>query len=91
MAAVPAGVALAQESETVELLHAAAAIPIAAVLGVIALVLGSRGRREVRFTLGRVGGDGLARAGRFLGGLAPYLALTAALAVGFYGLLNLLD
>ena len=91
VAAVPAAVAVAQRSDAVELLHAAAAIPVAAVLGVVALVLGSRGRRQVHFTLGRVGGDGLARLGRLLGGLALYVALTAALAVGFYGLLNLFD
>ena len=91
LAVVPAAVAVAQISDTVELLHAAVAIPVAAVLGIAALVLGSRGRRAARLTLGRVGGDRLARLGRLLGGLAVYVAVTAALAVGFYGLLNLFD
>ena len=91
VAAVPVAVAVAQASDAVELLHAAAAIPVAAVLGTVALVLGTRGRRAARLTLGRVGGDRLARTGRVLGGLAVYVALTAALAVGFYGLLNLFD
>jgi hypothetical protein len=65
------------------------AIPVAVVLGVVAIVLGRRSRREVEWTLGRLGGLGLARAGTLLGTLAICLALTASLALGFYGLLVL--
>ena len=39
-------------------------------------------------TLGRVGGARLARAGKFLGVLSLCIGLTAALALGFYALLN---
>ncbi len=89
LAALPTGVVLAQRLEGVRLLDAAFSVPVAAVLGVIALGLGGNARREVQLTLGRVGEDGLARTGRLLGGLALYLALTAALALGVYGLLTL--
>nr|MBA3364910.1 hypothetical protein [Actinomycetota bacterium] len=44
---------------------------------------------QVQLTLGRVGGSRVAWTGRALGLLAVYLAVTAALAVGFYGLLEL--
>ena len=91
VAALPAALALAEMSEPVELLHAAAAIPVAAVLGGAALVLGTRARREVQLTLGRVGGDRLARFGRALGALGLYLAVTAALAIAFFALLTLFE
>jgi hypothetical protein len=88
LAALPAGVVLAQRIEGVRLLDAAFSVPVAAVLGIVALGLGGNARREVQLTLGRVGGDRLAQTGRLLGGLALYLALTAALALGVYGLLS---
>ena len=90
-AALPAAIAVTERSERLDLLHAAAAIPLALMLGVVALVLGTRARRETIMTLGRVGGDRLARVGRVLGGLGVYLALTAALAIAFYGLLRVFD
>ena len=89
-AAVPIGVVFSRWVDGVTLLDAALAIPVAAVLGLAAVALGRRSRRQVEWTLGRVGGAGAARAGSVLGGLALGLALAAALAIGFYGLLDLL-
>jgi hypothetical protein len=89
LAALPVGVYLSQRLEGVRLLDAGYAAPVAAVLGIVALALGGHARRRVQVTLGRVGEDGLARAGRFMGGFALYAAVTAGLALGFYGLLTL--
>jgi hypothetical protein len=89
--AVPLAIALAERLEDVDLVDAAAAIPFAAVAGLSAIVLGTRARRRSEFTLGRVGGTRAATVGRWLGAIGVYLALTAALAVGVYGLLTLFD
>jgi hypothetical protein len=43
----------------------------------------------VQITLGRAGGEGAARVGRALGILGVVIGATAALALGFYGLLAL--
>ena len=87
VAALPAGIALAQISGRVKLLQASAAIPVAAVLGVVALFLARRAVRRSRRTLGRAGGEGAARAGRILGVLALCIAASGAIAVAFYELL----
>lgn len=89
-AAVPVGVAFSRWVDGVSLFDAAIAIPIAVVLGLAAIVLARRGRKRVEWTLGRAGGRGASRLGSLLGGLAIYLALTAVVALGFYGLLVLL-
>jgi hypothetical protein len=60
-----------------------------AVLGVVALVLARRAQRRTERTLGRIGSRGTTRAGRLLGLLSLCVGLTAALALGFYALLNL--
>ena len=88
-AAIPAAVAAAEWLGYYELLHAAAAIPVALVLGVAALVLARRGRERLQRTVGRAGGEGAARAGRILGALAVCLAITASISVGFYVVLTL--
>jgi hypothetical protein len=84
--ALPAAVALAQISR-VRLLQASAAIPVAALLGVAALWLARRAGRRFHRTLGRAGGAGRARAGRFLGLLGLCLAASATISVAFYELL----
>ena len=91
VACVPAAIVYTNRSQTLELLDAAFAVPAAVVAGVAAIVLGTRARRRSEFTLGRVGGGTAGRIGRWLGILGIYLGLTAALAVGFYGLLTLFD
>jgi hypothetical protein len=55
-------------------------------LGLIALVLARGARRRAERTLSRPG-DGTARLGKWLGLLGLCLGVTAALALGFFGLL----
>lgn len=90
-AAVPGAIALAAYSPAVDLTYSAAAIPVAAGLGAVALALARSARQHSQITLGRVGGTGLARVGSILGLLGLYLALMALLAIGFFGLLLLFD
>ncbi len=89
MAAVPAGVVLARQSDRVSLLQSSGSIVVAVLAGIAAIVLARRARDVLAITLGRAGGEGAARLGRALGILGLLVAVTAALAVGFYGLLTL--
>jgi hypothetical protein len=91
VSAIPAVVALAAYSAAVDLTYAAGAIPVAAVLGIVAIVLARSARRHSQVTLGRVGGTRLARVGSILGVLGLYLAVMASLSIGFFGLLLLFD
>jgi hypothetical protein len=84
---VPAAVALTKESKRVDLIDAAYAIPLAAALGALALVLAVGARRRFEWTLGRVGGLRAARAGRVLGVVALCVAVAGAIAVGWYEVL----
>jgi ABC-type Fe3+ transport system permease subunit len=68
--------------------QAGIAVPLAAALALVSLWLARRARRRADRTLDRVGGRGAARAGKLLGGLGLYLAVTAALALGVYALLS---
>jgi hypothetical protein len=86
---MPAGIALARESDRVTLRLATISIAIAALLAWSAIVLARRAREQVQLTLGRAGGAGAARIGRLLGLIGVLLAITAGLAVGFWGLLTL--
>jgi hypothetical protein len=85
--ALPAAIALAQVSSRVKLTQAAVGAPVAAVFGVVALLLARRARRRGERTLGRAGGEGAARAGRVLGVLGLCFAASGAIAIGFYALL----
>jgi hypothetical protein len=89
LAAVPAGIVLARETHSVTLVNSSGSAVVAALLGVSAIVLARRARERVQITLGRAGGAGAARVGRALGVLGLLVGATAALAVGFYGLLTL--
>jgi len=86
---MPAGVILARESQRVTLRTATASIAVALLLGWLAILQARRAREYVQLTLERAGGEGAARTGRLLGVLGVLLAITAALAVGFWGLLTL--
>jgi hypothetical protein len=87
--ALPAAVAATRRSREFELLHAAAAIPVAALFGVLAVSLARRARSRLAPTLGHPRGRRTAKVGRFLGMLGFLLALTAAGSVGVYALLSL--
>ena len=89
MAALPGGVALARETKPVTLLRSSGSILIAVAFGVAAIVLARRAREYVQITIGRAGGEGTARVGHTLGFLGLLVGATAAVALGFYGLLTL--
>ena len=73
----------------VALLDASYAIPLAFLLGFVALVMARRARRNLRWLRLRQGGTAVASAGVIVGTLAVCLAVAAALSVGFYGLVLL--
>ena len=87
VAALPVAIAFAQLSARFKLTQAAVGAPVAALLGLAALLFARRARRRSERTLGRAGGEGAARAGRVLGVLGLCLAASGAIAIGFYGLL----
>jgi hypothetical protein len=87
-AALPAAIAATRWSDAYELLHAAAAIPVAAVLGLVAVLLARRARSRLAPTLGHPRGTRTARAGRLLGLLGFLLALTAAGSLAVYEVLK---
>jgi hypothetical protein len=90
VAAVPVGVALTRY-RNIELLEAGWAVVPGLVLGIASVALARAARRRTERTIGRVGGRGVTRLGRYLGALGIYLALAGALAVGVYELLNKLS
>ena len=88
LAAVPAGIVLARETRLVTLVNSSGSIVVAVLLGFSAIVLARRAREHVQITLGRAGGERAARIGRAVGILGVLVGVTAALALGFYGLLT---
>jgi NhaP-type Na+/H+ or K+/H+ antiporter len=89
LATLPAAVVVARESDELTLVEAGVvAVPVAALLGLVALWLARRARRRADRTLDRVGGRRTARAGKLIGALGLYLAATAAIALGVYALLS---
>ena len=89
VALLPAAIAATRWSREYELVHAAVAIPLALLLGVLAVMLARRARTRLGPTLGRPKGARTARLGRLLGILGLLLALTASGSVGIYALLSL--
>ena len=89
LAIPPVAFAAAHELQRVSLVQATMATCASAVLGAAAILLARRGLRRIERTIGRVGGEATVRVGRLLGAISLSVGLTAALALGFYGLLNL--
>ena len=83
---LPAAIEVARRSKRIGLLDAGYAIPLAFVLGLVALVMARRARENLRWLRVRGGGTGVASTAVILGALAVCLALTAALSIGFYEL-----
>jgi hypothetical protein len=81
---MPAAIDVARRSQRVTLMDAAYAIPLAFLLGLVAVVMGKRARDNLRVLRLRGGGTAPARIGMILGLVALCLALAAALSVGFY-------
>jgi ABC-type Fe3+ transport system permease subunit len=88
VATLPVAIYLTRFSDTYELLDSAVAIPVAAVLALLALGLSSRARRRAPVVFGGPSGSGPARAGRLLGILGLCLVASALVALGVYGLLE---
>ena len=89
--AVPAAVALSRRSATITLVDAAWSIPFAAAFGIAALLFARGARGRIRATLERARGRFRARFARLLGVVGICLALSAAIAIGFYELLLRLE
>jgi hypothetical protein len=89
-ALVPAAIVVAEGREDLELVDAGYAVPVAFVLSALAVWAARRARRGLERSLGRIGGEKTARAGRILGWLGIYIALTAAVALGIYAYLEYL-
>lgn len=87
-ATLPLAIFLTRFSDSYELLHAAFAIPLAAVLGLFALALARRSRRRLALSFSSERRDRAAVAGRILGLAGICIALAALVALGVYGLLE---
>jgi hypothetical protein len=83
---LPAGIEVSRRSPRVELLDAAYGIPLAFVLGLVALTMARRARENLRWLQLREGRTAVASTAVILGALTVCLALTAALSVAFYEL-----
>ena len=86
---LPAAIEVSRRSKAVGLLDTAYAIPLAFVLAVVSLVMARRARHNLRWLRVREGGTRVAGAAVLIGTLGLCLAVTAALSVGFYGLVVL--
>lgn len=91
VAAVPAAVLLSRQTAGVHLLDAAWGIPVAAACGIAALLFARGARGRIRWTIERAGGAGRTRFSRWLGVAGLCVALSGAIAVGFYELLLRLE
>jgi len=87
VAVLPLAVYLTRFSDSYDLLHAGFTIPLAAVLGLVAVVLARRARMRASVSLAG-GTSGIATAGRILGVVGLCLAASALVALGVYGLLE---
>ena len=80
---------LARETRAVTLVNSSGSVVVGLLLGFSAILLARRARERVQITLGRAGGERTARIGQAVGTLGVLVAVTGALALGFYGLLTL--
>jgi hypothetical protein len=85
---LPAAIAVTERVDGLSLVEAGFAIPAALLFALAAVVIGRRVGVRDRQTLAALPGTLVARLGRLLGYLGLYVALTAALAVGFYAVLT---
>jgi cytochrome bd-type quinol oxidase subunit 2 len=83
---LPAAIEVSRRSKAVGLLDAAYAIPLSFLLALVSLVMARRARHNLRSLRVRRGGTGVAKTAVVIGTLGLLLAITAALSVGFYGL-----
>ena len=86
---MPAVIEVAGRSKRIGLLDTAYAVPLAFVLGLVALVMAGRARKNLRWLQLREGRTGVATVAVLVAAVALCLAIVAALSVGFYGLVVL--
>jgi hypothetical protein len=86
LATLPAAVEVSRRSARIGLLDAGWAIPLAFLLGVVALVMARRARNNLRWMSVRRAPTGIASVAVIVAGVTLCLALTAALSIGFYEL-----
>jgi hypothetical protein len=89
VATLPAAIEAARRSTRIVLLDAAYAIPVAFLLGLVAVIMARRAKHNLRWFSLREGGTGVASTAVIVGMVAICLALTAALSIGFYELVLL--
>ena len=87
---MPLAILATRYSGSYELLHAGVAIPVAVLLGGVAIGLARGALRLDDMRLGRAGGRRTARLGRALGVLGISLGATCAVALAVYGILTYL-
>lgn len=85
---LPLAIYATRFSGAYELLDAGWAIPVAVVLGIVAIALARRARVQSAVSLVSSRGPGAAGVGRFLGVLGLCMAAAALVALGVYGLLE---
>jgi hypothetical protein len=90
VATMPVAILVTRYSDSYDLLHSAFAIPVAVVLGAVAIGLARGALRHDDMRLGRAGGRRAARVARALGVLGIAVAATCLVAVAVYGLLTYL-
>jgi len=83
---LPAAVEASRRSPRIGLLDAGYAIPLAFLLGLVALIMARRARENLRWFRLQEGGTGVASVAIIIAGVTVCLALTAALSIGFYEL-----
>ena len=81
---IPVAILVTDQRNDLRLIHAGYSVPVAAILGFVAIRLARRARRRLERTVGRAGGAVPARLGRILGWLGLYFALIGAIALAFY-------
>ena len=83
---LPAAVEVARRSTRIGLLDAGYTIPVAFLLGLVALIMARRARDNLRWYRLKEGGTGVASAAVIVAAVTVCLSLTAALSIGFYEL-----
>lgn len=86
---MPAAVYLSRVSASVRLLEAGYGIPLGVLLGLVAVLLARRARREIALQLGRAPAPvGVARAGNLLGLAGICIAAAALVSLAVYEVLQ---
>ena len=83
---LPAAIEVSRRSKSISLLQAGYAIPLAFLLGLVALVMARRARRNLRWLQLRTSRTRVATTALAIATITVFLSAMAALSVGFYGL-----